>query len=149
MNELVDKYAVICDGTILKLPSGKVMKHQIDRSGYHRVWLTTDIGRKSYSVHRLVAQKYVYNTEDKPEVNHIDGDKGNNHYKNLEWVTHAENMAHAASHPKIQCGNENLDSRDEMILYLLEKYTNREVADLISTTESNVTRIRTKHGFEK
>lgn len=46
-------------------------------------------------VHRLVAGAFVPNPDGKPEVNHIDSNPNNNTSRNLEWVTHAENMRHA------------------------------------------------------
>ena len=71
-------------------------KHQID-SGYHRVAYDkpNKLGREVYSIHRMVAELYIPNPDDKPCVNHINGDKSDNSVENLEWVTYSENMKHA------------------------------------------------------
>lgn len=59
--------------------------------GYLRVYLSKNGKRKHHKVHRLVAQAFIPNPDNKPQVNHIDGNKKNNSITNLEWVTDTEN----------------------------------------------------------
>lgn len=76
---------------------GKILKLSIDSAGYKRVDLKNAVTgiRKNALVHRLVALEFIKNKNNKPCVNHIDGNKINNHFLNLEWCTHKENMHHA------------------------------------------------------
>lgn len=64
-------------------------------SGYYRVIFSKNGTITKHAVHRLVATAFIPNLENKPQVNHIDGNKLNNHISNLEWVTASENVRHA------------------------------------------------------
>ncbi|MCT4402561.1 NUMOD4 domain-containing protein [Leuconostoc suionicum] len=69
---------------ILKLANG--------RGDYKLITLSKNDNSKTFRVHRLVAQAFIPNPENKPQVNHIDEDKSNNSLNNLEWVSSYENM---------------------------------------------------------
>ena len=76
---------------------GKILKtsYNDNRNDYYSVDLRKDGVAKTCSVHRLVAQTFIPNPENKPEVNHINGMKCDNRVENLEWVTSSENRVHA------------------------------------------------------
>ena len=64
-------------------------------NGYLRVALFKDSHCKNYLVHRLVAEHFITNPDNKPQINHKDGNKENNVWTNLEWTTASENQKHA------------------------------------------------------
>lgn len=68
-----------------------------DKKGYLRVRVYKGSYRATCKVHRLVAEAFIPNDNCLPQVNHKDGNKQNNHYDNLEWVTNADNHAHKVS----------------------------------------------------
>lgn len=74
--------------------SGKVMVTN-KSNRYFAINLFTNWQFKHCKIHKLVAAAFVPNPNNKPQINHIDGIKSNNHADNLEWVTQAENMQHA------------------------------------------------------
>lgn len=73
---------------------GKLKSTSIRPNGYVNVILYKNSQRKGYSVHRLVAETFIPNPEQKPQVNHKDEDKTNNTVLNLEWATNKENVNH-------------------------------------------------------
>lgn len=72
----------------------KFLTGKIDKDGYRVILLSRNQKKKSVSVHRLVAEAFIPNLNNKPEVNHKDRDKQNNVVSNLEWVTSFENTQH-------------------------------------------------------
>lgn len=74
---------------------GKRLTPQPNEKGYLMVHLYNGAKKKTAKVHRLVAEAFVPNPRNLPEVNHHDGNKRNNAASNLEWSTRQENVAHA------------------------------------------------------
>lgn len=92
------KYQVSNQGRVKRLyGSGKerVMVGKTDKYGYRCVILSRNQHKKHCTVHRLVANAFIPNEENKPQVNHKDRNKQNNNADNLEWVTNSENVVHA------------------------------------------------------
>lgn len=74
---------------------GHILTQRDNSNGYLRCNLNVNGKRKSYLVHRLVADLFIPNPNNKPFINHIDGNKHNNLVDNLEWCTRSENEKHA------------------------------------------------------
>jgi DNA-binding Xre family transcriptional regulator len=89
------EYKMIHD--FIVFDDGRVYKPAIKPSKKHRDYLTVSHNGDKFLVHRLIAEAYIPNPDNKPYVNHIDGNSNNNAASNLEWVTASENVAHAWS----------------------------------------------------
>lgn len=93
----------------------KILKPFVDKDGYLQVTL----GRNNkFKIHRLVARAFIPNHEDKPQINHIDGNKMNNYVGNPEWNTSTENNRHAVKFGLMKSGEDFPDA----------KLTNEQVA---------------------
>jgi len=91
-----NSYLISEEGNVYSLLSDKILKPYNDKDGYLKIKLIGNINKsKTIFIHRLVAYQFVNNPNDFPVVDHIDGNKTNNHYTNLEWVSIKENTLHA------------------------------------------------------
>lgn len=121
-----EEYQIDTNGIVYK-KDGTPMKQTPTKYGYLMVNFSIDGKQKGFMVHRLVASQFIPNNDiEKNQVNHIDGNKKNNHVENLEWVTPYENVRHAIDvlkHDNIGCKNHNaksvvgVDIKSEEIAY--------------------------------
>jgi hypothetical protein len=91
-----EDYLITLDGKVFSLKTMKFLKSRVTNAGYNQVQLFNKNGYKYFSVHRLVAEAYIPNLENKEQVNHMDGNKLNNLACNLEWMTRSENQKHCS-----------------------------------------------------
>lgn len=84
-------------GFIYKVKS-KMLKPAKNKYGYLQVGLSLNCKISSFTIHTLVAKAFILNPNNKPTVNHKDGNKENNHTSNLEWATKSEQAIHSLEH---------------------------------------------------
>ena len=146
----IEDYEITTDGQVINKHSGRALKGQLNGKGYLRV----SIGGKLCFIHRLVAEKYIPNPENKTQVNHKDGNKLNNTVENLEWVTNQENRSHAVTN-NLQIQGENcswakLTQRDvEVIRQLKNKMTSQELGDIYHVSASTIRTIWQNRSWKK
>jgi hypothetical protein len=78
-----------------RLIKGKILKPCMNKGYCHVTLAKNGTSKNMIKVHRIIAKTFIENPENKPCVNHIDGNPSNNDITNLEWCTHKENMNHA------------------------------------------------------
>lgn len=123
-----------------------------NQSGYCMVNLTKNKKSKTRYIHRLVAQAYIDNPENLPQVNHKDGNKDNNHYTNLEWCTALDNNLHALEKGlrEGQKGETNSQAKltecqaITIINLILDGLSNIEIADMFNLHDRYISLIRGK-----
>ena len=99
-----DKYSVSNLGRIKNEQTGRILKNKIKTNGYRtrvnqspreQINLSINGKQETHFVHRLVAEVWIPNPKNLPQVNHIDGDSLNNKVNNLEWCSQSDNIKHA------------------------------------------------------
>lgn len=112
-------YYISDKGEVWSAKSKKRLKQWRISHGYMRVELSNGgrHTRKQARVHRLVAEAFIPNPNNKPQVNHKNGNKSDNRSENLEWVTNAENAKHASKN--------GLNKRKRVVIEMIHLTDNR------------------------
>ena len=99
-----ENYSIEKDGAITNLRTGRVLKFGRNQKGYCQVQLSVNGFARTFTVHKLVYNTFKGDVPVGFEINHIDGNKENNHESNLETVTKKENMEKAVINGQIKSG---------------------------------------------
>lgn len=162
-------YSVSDSGYVYSKRKKTIMKSGGSSTGYPKIDLYDDDGnRYPVQIHRLVAEHFIPNPHDKPQVNHIDGSRDNNKVTNLEWVTSSENMIHARDIGRLVISAERrakvseffkgenhprskLSEEDVRNIWKLKKqgiYTQRKIAEFFKVSESTISMILRKQNWK-
>ena len=101
-------YLIYEDGRVYNQKYNRFLKQCVNSHGYFHVNLRRDGKTKLCRIHRLIAQHYISNPENKPCIDHIDRNKLNNNISNLRWVTHKENMNNCSIGKNNKSGHINI-----------------------------------------
>ena len=95
-------YGVTSCGRVYSYKRQKFLTPGVNNKGYLIVCLCKDGQRKTYKIHRLVAEAYLPNPDNLPQVDHIDNDKTHNYLNNLQWITNRNNVRKGRNKPVLQ-----------------------------------------------
>lgn len=132
-----------------QLRKGRILKQHYDYLGYKRVRLSKNQKTKTLTLHRLLAINFIENPYNKPNINHIDGDKSNNDLNNLEWCTQKENVQHSyeLGLSKARKGEDNNKSKlkvkdvKEIRRLHKQKMTQTDIAKMFDVSIANISEI--------
>jgi len=135
-------YSVNEYGDIYSHKSKIILKVSYTFDGYKKLLLYKNGVRKTFRINRLVAEAFIPNLENKPQVNHKDGNKNNNHVSNLEWVTNQENVIHAYKNglakmtesTKNKISKNNAKARSKKVA-CIDITTNKVIKEYLSATD--------------
>jgi len=153
-----DNYFASRKGEIYSDKNGELfkLKPYLINTGYAIVSIRNDEGQITKTVHRIIAETFIPNPNNKKQVNHINCDKEDNRVENLEWVTCSENHKHAFNNGiKTQAGinnsrcrlteNEVLEIRNA---YRLGCFTQTEIAEAYNVSSVNISAIITRRSWK-
>jgi len=118
-------YLIYEDGRVWnKRGKGRFMKNSDNGTGYLRAHLVNKNGMKNKYIHRLVAEHYIPNPENKLQVDHINRDKSDCRVENLRWVTRSENTQNTGVRKKNRLGVKNIYFNKFTERYMYSKIMN-------------------------
>jgi len=154
-------YQVSNSGQIKSLQINKILKpvlaNKKAKISYYRISLCKNAKSKAYLIHRLVANAFIPNPENKPCVNHLDCITSNNKRSNLEWVNHSENVIHSIKMGRIKPllginnGQSKLLDKDVIEirrLYIPRKMSRQKLADKFNVSQSTIMAITQNKGWK-
>ncbi|MFP7414368.1 NUMOD4 domain-containing protein [Priestia filamentosa] len=134
-------------GNFLRVQPEIIRTNETKSKRYKQFHLSRNNKRKNVYIHRLVAEHFIDNPFNKPHVNHIDGNKTNNHYTNLEWVTLKENTIHAGESKLMEYGSSRYNSKlnDDSVREIRRLYKEvksfEEIARMFGVTRATIKQV--------
>ena len=144
----IDRDIVCGDKTIHC--NGKILKQSKNQKGYLRIRISKGRNKKyTLLIHRLVALAFIENPNNYQQINHIDGNKENNYYLNLEWCNNSQNQIHAVKlglndHNKYNAGRKRkmvaqIDINSKKIIYIYNSLS--EAANQLNIERSQIGKV--------
>ena len=145
-----DNYIVSNKGNVINTKFGILKKQRNTKTGYKIIDLKENGKKKTEYIHRLVAEAFIPNINNLPQVNHIDENKNNAHVNNLEWCSHTYNSMYSISNRKSIKGVETYNSilTDKDVLEIvnclkLKLYSQTKLAELYNVKQITISNIWT------
>ena len=143
-------YEISSYGRVKSLRKNIILKYQI-HNGYPILHLFNGgaKNRKGFNIHRLVGINFINNPNNYPEINHLDGNKQNNYYKNLEWCTSEHNIEHAIKNKLVdntglnnsQCKLTECQVLEIRKLHLENKIKQNYLSKIYNISQTQISRI--------
>ena len=131
-------YHILSDGRVFNVSTLKFMKTHVDTNGYPKISISNKGIRKTCKIHRLVAYYFIPNPENKPQVDHIDGNPQNNSIENLRWCDHSQNQQNSSAKFNNKLGIKNISLTKEGRYRFSKQYQGRTVEERFKTVEEAI-----------